>query len=361
MPRLRNPDPLQMTLALDFGQQMDIFRTMRVGPFSHRWMMFVIWSHLGRARSTWRMSAEDLGAEMQLHPSAAVRIAKKLDTLGVLRRSEVAKGLYDFSICWGVLFGLRDEAENLCARAEEDCARAEEDCARAEEDCARAEEDCARAEEDCARAEDTIYNHELPRTTINIPAPVPEDEAMMVVARLVDAGVGQIGSTIATAEAQGMTLEQIAAVIEHYHSHPGRWPQGVLCERLTRRGARMLDAHQGWYGETEHWQREQARIEREAQARAQLTQAEETAMPKLITYPQQDFAEEKFGPLLDEMTYPQVADLVRDDLFVAKMCLKGNHRQPGMIRERCLSRMQHLAAIEREKQERQVSLATATE
>ena len=185
---------------------------------------------------------------------------------------------------------------------------------------------------------------------------------MMVMMKLKETGVGQVGPTIASAEAQGMTLVQIAAVIGHYQAHPGRWPQGVLCERLTRSNANILDASDGWYGDTDQWKHEQARIEREAQARAAHThQAEEDAMSKLITYPQQDFAEAKFGPLLDEMTNPQAAALVQDDSFVAKLCLKGNHRKPGMVRERCISRMQHLAAIEREKQERQASLATVTE
>ena len=111
-----------------------------------------------------------------------------------------------------------------------------------------------------------------------------------------NAGVGQFGPTVEAALSQGLTIEQIAAVVEHFQANPGRWAAGVLVERLTRPGARLLAPSEGWYGETREWKTAQA-------TRPATTPAPVGDLQRL---------EDQLGPQLDALTADELASLVAD-------------------------------------------------
>lgn len=117
--------------------------------------------------------------------------------------------------------------------------------------------------------------------------------------------MGAFAQALNQAEARGLSLEQVADVVEFYRRHPGRWPPAVLFNRLTRPQAAHLAPHEGWFGELPAWTAQQ---QRKAYERAQETARDS---PRRVTEPSDELQrlEARYGEQLDGLTQDEVARL----------------------------------------------------
>ncbi len=177
--------------------------------------------------------------------------------------------------------------------------------------------------------------------------------------KVMEAGVDEFDSTVRTAIANGMTDEQIVAVVDHFHANPDRWTGGVLKHRLTKPGARLQAPGDGWFGDRPEWL---AASKRAAQATAQ-NQTKEADVARVESPHQRETRlnrEAKYGPVLDAMSPAEQKAALAERLANEPESIPFAIRcglASGMYRDRVLILMELLDAAAREAQGRRDSMA----
>lgn len=198
-----------------------------------------------------------------------------------------------------------------------------------------------------------------PSSAVSQTLPSLPDRRTEVVVKVRDAGVAQFGLAVLKAQAEGMTLDQIEAVVDHFNANPGRWPAEVLYERVTRPGASLQPADQGWYGEKLEWIATQKRA---AVVTAQQ-QAKEESMR--VENPNQRYTREqneaKFGPILDAMTPAERHALLANRPAIQLQLLikaerERNESALSVYRVDLINELVCRAAVSREQAERRAQM-----
>jgi hypothetical protein len=275
--RTSQPLPGQMELTMDYGQQRALLRRVRVGNPVRQLMLWVIDSHIPKGRNSWRMTMRDLADECFVEYQTAYKAAAELEELGVIRRDRLGGGAIDFSICWGVLCALDEEAGEERIDTET-ILPVENPILRTENPVLRRENQILRTENEILPTENrTIYDTNTLTSTTSSTA---EQELVMMVA---GCGVGRAGAAVAAAISQGMTPGQIRAVVEHFRApdNAGRWSPGILYDRLTRIGAHATPADQGWFGDSNTWKARKSGQAAQDPLKARLARLEAAHGPRL--------------------------------------------------------------------------------
>lgn len=115
-----------------------------------------------------------------------------------------------------------------------------------------------------------------------------------------ECGVNRAVEAVETARRNGMSDEQIRAVVRQFRdpANTGRWSAGVLHDRLTCPGANLLAPDAGWFGDSAAWT---------ARQRSQPAPAPHLTRAARL--------EERYGAQLDAMSDDELPRLVE---FVAE-------------------------------------------
>lgn len=287
-------------LAIDFtrSEQLGLLRDCRLGDPRKRndrkplakLLLRSLDDRIGRNKR-WAITVEELGEESEMSRSAVYKWLGWLSAAELIGFDELPDGRREFWICWSNVWAMTP-----AGRAAEREAR----------DAVSPPRGPRVHNVDCSYKEERPQSAPLAPT----PSPPPREELVTMVRT---AGVNLADETVADAIANGMTPEQVAAVVEHYQAHPGRWHPGILKERLTRQGAHGQQADEGWYGDSAAWQA--AEVHRDAIA------AQEAARLALVVESgQQNAARQELdelnviaGELLDSLPLHELRAMVPDD------------------------------------------------
>lgn len=127
-----------------------------------------------------------------------------------------------------------------------------------------------------------------PNTNTNSPSSSSSIEALT--AELRSCGVNRAAETVRASIANGMPVDRLMAIIEHWRKYPDRWTAGILVDRIRREDVSLLP-HEGWF-DTPEWQKAKTPLER--------GKAERLSIESL---------EKRFGKELDRMTFEQLRQL----------------------------------------------------
>ncbi len=246
------PDARQQTLVLDATQRMNAVRLVdlnsvemyctnganghrivRYGGQGHKHLLLLLDHHIGKCEG-WSLSYALLAVEMDVSESTVYRIAGDLDRVSLIRRKPELGGLIRFSICWSNLFDLAAQ-QGLDLRGSTKTVRSTTKTVRATANEIRGSTKTVRSSTNAPL---------IPQNTP--PSPPPSPSVAMVVMAVKDAGVSKCVEAVEIAQANGLSLEGIMAVVEHFRSYPGKWEAGALYQRLTLRGAKMMRPDEGW-------------------------------------------------------------------------------------------------------------------
>lgn len=307
-------------LAIDFtrSEQLGLLRDCRLGDPRKRndrkplakLLLRSLDDRIGRNKR-WAITVEELGEESEMSRSAVYKWLGWLSAAELIGFDELPDGRREFWICWSNVWAMTP-----AGRAAEREARDAVSPPRGprvhnvdhESTMWNDSPQCGMVVHnvDCSYKEERPQSAPLAPT----PSPPPREELVTMVRT---AGVNLADETVADAIANGMTLEQVAAVVGHYQAHPGRWHPGILKERLTRLGAHGQQADEGWYGDSASWQA--AEVHRDA-----IAAQEAARLALVVESEQQNAARQELdelnviaGELLDSLPLHELRAMVPDD------------------------------------------------
>lgn len=395
MKKHHKPDPRQQSLLSDKRLMYEIMWETRFEGASKIALLCKLFIRIGGFDCR-RISVDELGERIgQLSTKTVHRIKKQLEDEGLIFAKPVRGqgGVYDWSIGWANLWDAHQrwkQAEAAAERVEDVAEESIEDTAEAlagpsahltsetarlihetasrvgdgfrltdETACLTGETACLTSETACLTSETHIRNSVLESFLNSSSSSSTEaDERDALVMMVKDAGVGQFSATVKTALDRGLTIEQARDVVAHFHAHPGRWSAGVLVERLTRLGANLLDAAEGWYGDSPEWLAARNR----AAAAITLSQLKEADMPRVETPHEKQTRlnrEAKYGPILDAMSPAEqkaaLAELLAKEPASIPFALRCG-LSSGLYRDRLLVRMEQRDAAAREDRQRRAQM-----
>ncbi len=275
----------QLDLEFTRGDQLGILRAARLGdprksndrkPLA-KLLLRTLDDRIGRNKR-WAMTVDELAEEADMSRSAAYQWLGWLNEAGIIGFDSLPDGRREFWICWSTLWQFTPEGRTSESRR----ANPPGGSSVHNMDQRSTTRTDGPPHGPPVHVVDCSYKEERPLSAHSAPTPSPSssadglsevsrEEAMMMVNA---AGVKQFGHVVETALANGMTTQQIAAVVAHFQAHPDKWPPEILFERLTRIGACLIGPNEGWYGDTDKWKAQQRRLQ-EAQAAAAAQAAED--------------------------------------------------------------------------------------
>lgn len=316
----RKPRTMAKQLAIDFtrSEQLALLRDCRLGDPRKRndrkplakLLLRSLDDRIGRNKR-WAITVEELGEESEMSRSAVYKWLGWLSAAELIGFDELPDGRREFWICWSNVWAMTP-----AGRAAEREARDAVSPPRGprvhivdhESTMWNGSPQCGMVVHNV----DCSYKEERPLSAQLAPSsPPPPREELVTMVRT--AGVNLAEETIATATANGLSSDQIAAVVAHYQAFPGRWNPGILYERLTRPGVQNDPPDHGWYGDSEAWlaaQRHQAAIAQQEASRQALAaeNAQQAESRRELTE-----LNALVGELLDSMPLDELRALVPDD------------------------------------------------
>ena len=261
----RKPDPAQLDLLKDRAHKIRVLRdfTAQHGlqTTSQKAMLMLLELHIGRFNGI-ELPIETIARQLLMSVKRAYGVAAELRKLDLIGYVPSRKDKVRFWIGWGRLQALYYGDDEQAEVIEEPIPEAVEATAvilTHENSILMGKKSILTSENN----ERLILTHENSPFSISdlIPSTsssTQSDRFEAVVKVVKEARVHEAEATVRTALANGLTLDQIEAVVAHYAAFPNRWSVGVLVHRLTKLGAHRDAPHEGWFGERPEWKAAQA-------------------------------------------------------------------------------------------------------
>lgn len=377
MKRRHEPAPGQRALPFTRSEQLRLRRDVTL-PALEKFLLWVLDDHIGAGRS-WTLTLEQLAEETGLSVTSVRKHAAALVERGLVWFRKTTGHYHERNLEWFITWANVEElVQEQAATVREPvdsvpvtvaaCSSTNptdsEGFFREPQESFATRDNPTPREGIARNPQDSIYRKSAPLSApLSAPPSTPNatepaddfaDRKIGVVVVVKECGVGQFVKAVDQALAAGMTLDQIRDVCGEFQAHPGRWTPAQLFERLTRSGASLLGASEGWFGDSPEWTAREAR-RKAAQEAQERKEAEE--MP-IAPDPTRDALEAAYGPTVDAMTMDEIAELLegakhRD--FLLKMIRRCGRNAPA-VRPELVNRV---AVREAEKRAREQQLAAA--
>lgn len=352
-----------MTQRRDVQQEIDFTRSEQLGlrrdvvlPPGEKFVLWILDDHIGRGRS-WVMSMAQLQAESGYGKTATYSYVNALADRGLVWWNELPDKRREFFICWTNMAELIDDATRSEQKTDREASSRSEHPSSPDEQPVRVANSSVRQTNDPVRVANAHIRKSAPLSAPISAPPRPlsappeetgdDDEDLhecssgedreSILRELKDCGIDLFVQCLELAESRGVTLPQAAGVVEWFRRHPGRWPPGVLFERLTKPEARFLEASDGWFGETAAWKAQAAqRAARSVQDGNSFdTQTPgpervpgEPSMPAIERDENVYRREARYGPKLDAMTPAEVDELLADKPTLLRQVKRNGLKSP---------------------------------
>lgn len=359
-----------MTQRRDVQQEIDFTRSEQLGlrrdvvlPPGEKFVLWILDDHIGRGRS-WVMSMAQLQAESGYGKTSTYSYVNALADRGLVWWNELPDKRREFFICWTNMAEMIDEGTRADHESDREASSRSEHPSSPDEQLVRVANSSVRQTNDPVRVANAHIRNSAPLSapisapprplsapqeetgdddggelvdlaSQNSQAQTPDRESIL--RELQACGIDLFVQCLELAESRGVTLQQAGGVVEWYRRHPGRWPPGVLFERLTKPEARFLEASDGWFGETAAWKAQAAqRAARSVQGGnshdPQTPDPErvpgEPSMPAIERDENVYRREARYGPKLDAMTPAEVDALLADRPTLLRQVKRNGLKSP---------------------------------
>jgi len=364
--RPHKPLPQQKKLGLSFTARRQAMREVQVGHPIAKALLWLVECHVGDNPDGWKLRTEDLAQEANCGVTTAEKWLDVLEELGFIRRAKITRRFQTYWMCWARVFGAieeadQDDTEEVCddEAGDETSEESEPEIPQCGTEFHDVESDSTLWKETPPRGEkfhNVECNKEERPSSAHLSAPPrplsaqqqasqqpaatktgDDEDRESILRELKDCGIDLFVQCLELAESRGVTLPQAAGVVEWFRRHPGRWPPGVLFERLTKPEARFLEASDGWFGEAAAWKAQAAqRAARSVQdGNSHDTQTPgpervpgEPSMPAIERDENVYRREARYGPKLDAMTPAEVDALLADKPTLLRQVKRNGLKSP---------------------------------
>lgn len=229
----------QLTLDYSRAQQLAILRECRLGdprkkndrkPIA-KLLLRTLDDRIGKA-GRWSLLMVDLAAEADVAPPTAYKWCAWLNAHGFIGFDELPDGRREFWICWNALWATTPEGRAATKKQATPVLQNRTTLYDVEPDSTTENRVL------CGRAHIRISAHSAPtERTTSPPTPSIAPDRSVIVERVREAGVSQCAEAVAAALANGLTLDDLAAILDDWAAHRRAdqyaKPAGRLYHHLT--------------------------------------------------------------------------------------------------------------------------------